>query len=386
MDYRMLLTYIIVDIFCLIIVWVIKQNITTDSGSELEVRMLRNSLWSYIIFMIAGLAGLITENTDSLYFRSIVYVSNIISLTCLDFSAFYWFIYVQLCVNKEFMKTKLRVFTYIPMLIVVFLCVSSPLTGWAFYINAENEYVRGPMFLFISVIPLVYDVASSATAYYRGFHEKRSLKRKRYFNYGSFIYFPLIASVLQIWLSGMPILAPAVAAAYYIVFTSGQKDMIYNDSLTGLNNRRRAMMYMEEYMSDVSPDNPFTVFIVDGNKFKMINDTYGHIEGDSAIVCIAQAVEQVSHKHRIFCARFGGDEFLMFKAGKCPFDRESIGSEINEKLKQMCAEQEKPYTLSVSVGFYTALNSYETSDTVIKLADEKLYEAKANRTAKTAVM
>lgn len=379
MDYRMLLTYIIVDIFCLIIVWVIKQNITTDSGSELEVRMLRNSLWSYIVFMIAGLAGLIAENTAFPYFRSVVYASNMISLTCLDFSAFYWFLYVQLCVNKEFMRTKLRILTYIPMLIVVVLCVSSPLTGWAFYINAENEYVRGPMFLFVSVIPLVYDVASSATAYYRGFHEKRSIKRKRYFNYGSFIYFPLIASILQIWLSGMPILAPAVAAAYYIVFTSGQKDMIYNDSLTGLNNRRRAMMYMEERMSEASPDNPFTVFIIDGNKFKMINDTYGHIEGDSAIVCIAQAVEQVSHKHQIFCARFGGDEFLMFKAGKCHFDREIIGSEINEKLKQMCAEQGKPYTLSVCVGFYTSFDSHETSDTVIKLADEKLYEAKAKK-------
>ena len=69
MDYRMLITYIIVDIFCIIIVGVIKQNITTDSGSELEVRMLRRSLWSYIRFMVAGLTGLITENAD-LFFRN----------------------------------------------------------------------------------------------------------------------------------------------------------------------------------------------------------------------------------------------------------------------------------------------------------------------------
>lgn len=379
MDYRMLLTYIIVDIFCIIIVGVINRNITTDSGSELEIRMLRRSLWSYIIFMLAGLAGLITENTGFLYSKGLAYASNIISLTCLDFSAFYWFIYVQLCVNKNFMKKKLRVLTYIPIFIVVVLCVSSPFTGWAFYINNENEYMRGPMFMFVSVIPLVYDVASSVTAYYRGLHEKRSVKRRRYFNYGSFIYFPLIASILQIWLSGMPILAPAVAAAYYIVFTSGQKDMIYNDSLTGLNNRRRAMMYIEEKMAETSPDNPFTIFMIDGNKFKMINDTYGHIEGDSAIMCIGQAVEQVSLKYRIFCARYGGDEFLMLKPGECPFDKESIGSEINEILRQICVEQKKTYTISVSVGFYTSIDNAETSDTVIKMADDKLYEAKAKR-------
>lgn len=379
MDYRMLITYIIVDIFCIIIVGIIKQNITTDSGSELEVKMLRRSLLSYIVFMIAGLVGLIMENTDLFYLKAIDYISNIISLTCLDFSAFYWFIYVQLCVNKNFMRKKLRVLTYIPMLFVAILCISSPFTGWAFSINNENEYMRGPMFMFVSVIPLIYDVASTVTAYYRGFHEKRSIKRKRYLNYGSFIYFPLIASILQIWLSGMPILAPAVAAAYYIVFTSGQKDMIYNDSLTGLNNRRRAMIYLEEKLPDTSIENPFTVFMIDGNKFKTINDTYGHIEGDSAIVCIGQAVEQVAYKNRIFCARFGGDEFLMLKSGKCSFDKENIGNEINEHLKQICVEQKKPYTLSVSVGFYTSTDNKETVDTIIEMADEKLYEAKTRR-------
>lgn len=379
MDYRMLLTYIIVDIFCIIIVGVIKQNIATDSGSELEVRMLRRSLWSYIVFMLAGLTGLITENTHIFYSRGLDYVANIISLTCLDLSAFYWFIYVQLCVNKDFMKTKLRAITYIPILIVVFLCISSPFTGLAFYINNENEYMRGPMFMFVSVTPLVYDVASSVTAYYRGFHEKHSIKRKRYFNYGSFIYFPLIASILQIWLSGMPILAPAVATAYYIVFVSGQKDMIYNDSLTGLNNRRRAMMYIEEKMTETSPDNPFTVFIIDGNKFKLINDTYGHIEGDSAIVCISQAVEQIASKHRLFCARYGGDEFLMFKSGQCPFNKSDIENELNERLRQIGIEQKKFYPISVAVGFYTSFDSTETADTVIKMADKMLYEAKAKR-------
>lgn len=379
MDHRMLLTYIIVDIFCIIIVGVIKQNITTDSGSELEVRMLRRSLQSYIIFMIAGLTGLVMENVGLVYSRGVDYAANIISLTCLDFSAFYWFIYVQLCVNKEFMKTRLRIVTYLPMFIVVVLCVSSPFTGWAFYINEKNEYMRGPMFMIVSVVPLLYDVASSVTAYYRGFHENRSVKKKRYFNYGSFIYFPLIASVLQIWLSGMPILAPAVATAYYIVFTSGQKDMIYNDSLTGLNNRRRAMIYMEEKMAEASPDNPFTVFMIDGNRFKMINDTYGHIEGDSAIVCIGQAVEQVGYKNRIFCARYGGDEFLMLKSGECLFDKESIEKEINDILKQICIEQKKKYILSVAVGFYTASDSSEALETVIKKADEKLYEAKIKR-------
>ena len=140
------------------------------------------------------------------------------------------------------------------------------------------------------------------------------------------------------------------------------------------------MMYMEEKLAETSASDPFTVFIIDGDKFNLINDTYGHIEGDSAIVCIARAVGQVAHKYDLFCARYGGDEFLMFKSGKCPFDPNCMVNEINENLKQICIEHQKTYTLSVSIGFYTSYGSNEAVDTVIKKADEKLYETKAKRT------
>ncbi len=86
----------IVDIFCIVIESVINQNIMTDLGSELEVKIMKRSLRSYVIFMVAGMIGLITENTDLIDSRSINDVSNIFSLTFLCFAAFYWFIYVQL--------------------------------------------------------------------------------------------------------------------------------------------------------------------------------------------------------------------------------------------------------------------------------------------------
>jgi len=376
MDYRMLLTYITIDIFCIIIAAVINRNITSDSGGELEVKMIKRSVRSYIIFMIAGLTGLVLESTDLFYSKGIDYVANVISLSCLMISSFYWFIFVQLCANNNFMKTKWRRITYIPICIAVFACVASPLTGWVFYINKENTYIRGPLFLFVSAIPVVYDILASVTAFYRGFRENNSMKRKEYFNYGSFMFFPFIASLLQIWFAGMPVLAPSIASAYFIVFVTKQKSMIYNDSMTGLNNKQRAMMYIEEKMMKTSPDNPFTVFMIDGNKFKLVNDTYGHIEGDSAIVCISMAVAQISNENGLFCARYGGDEFIMIKSGECHFEKENIKNEINERLSKICVEQKKKYILTVSAGFYTSVNSKETPDTVIKMADQKLYEAK----------
>ena len=379
MDYRMLITYIIVDIFCIVIVGIIRKNLTSDSGSEQEVKMLKLSLLHYFLFMIAGLTGLMMENSDLFYSKALDYFANIVSLSSLALSGFFWFLFVQLRANKKFAASKWRFLTYLPICFVVLLCILSPITGWVFYIDAENNYQRGPFFMFVSVIPLLYDLISSITAYVRGFQEKQVSKRKQYFNLGSFIYFPLIASVLQLWLSGMPILAPAIATSYYMVFSSIQGAMIYNDSLTGMNNRRRTMLYLEEKITGISQNNPLTVFMIDGNKFKQINDTYGHIEGDSAIMCMAEAIQRICHKHNLFGARYGGDEFIMIKVGECNFDPGVVGDEINTILRQICESKQKPYMLSVTTGNYTTVDNKEEVNTVIKKADEKLYQKKEER-------
>lgn len=191
MDYRMLLTYIIVDIFCIVIVGVIYRNLTSDSGSEQEVTVLKYSLLYYMLFMIAGLIGLILENGSLIYSKAVDYLANIVSLSSLALSGFFWFVFVQLRTNKKFIASRWKIFAYIPMGIVVFLCVSTPLTGWVFYIDQDNCYKRGSLFLLISIIPLIYDFAASVIAYVRGFQERQIFRKKQYYNLGSFSSFRL---------------------------------------------------------------------------------------------------------------------------------------------------------------------------------------------------
>lgn len=379
MDYRMLITYVIVDIFCIIIVGVIQNNLSADTGSELEIKTFKRSLWSYILFMVAGLIGLIMENSVFLYLKPVDYAANIISLSCLGLSSFFWFMYVQLQVNRRFVATRWRFFAYLPILVVIAICVSSPWTKWAFYINENNDYMRGPLFAVVSGIPLLYDIASSFTAYYRALKEKQASKRQHYRNLGAFIYFPFIASILQIVLSGMPILAPAIATSYFMVFVAAQKNMIYNDSLTGLNNRRHAMIYMEEKIAGISEANPLTLLMLDGDRFKTINDTYGHLEGDTAIGCMAEAIRRLCTKYKLFGARYGGDEFLMIKFGDHDWDAQTLGAELNAILQQICEEEQKKYVLSMTMGCYTTVDNREDTDRIIRMADEDLYRKKSER-------
>lgn len=375
MDYRMLITYIIVDIFCVIIVSVLLKNLTSDYGSELEVRAFRRSLYCYIIFMAAGLVGLIIENGTGFYAKWLDYLANGISLFCLVLTGFFWFIFVLLRTNKKFIVTKWRYLAYIPAYIVLFLCLSTPFSGLVFYIDQSNTYRRGSLFLVVSVIAFFYMLASTIVAYASAFHETRYSKRRECFLLGSFVYLPFLASVLQIGLAGMPVLAPAIAAAYYVVFSTMQGEMIYNDALTGMHNRRRAMFYLEEHLGMVSPKSPLTVFMIDGNKFKLINDTYGHIEGDAAILCISEAIQKVCGQYNLFSARYGGDEFILIGVGSHSTDA-ALEDEINQVLQQICETKKKPYALSVAVGNFTTTDNTYGMNELIEKADASLYDRK----------
>ena len=379
MDYRMLITYIIVDIFCIIIVGVLLKNLTSDYGSEQEVQAFRHSLDCYILFMISGLVGLIIENGSGFYSKGIDYLANAVSLSCLVLPGFFWLMFVLLRTNKRFVATRWRYLAYIPAYIVLFLCLSSPFTGLVFYIDKDNVYRRGPLFLVVYVISIFYMLASTIIAYISAFHETRLSKRREGIRLGSFIYLPFTASVLQVWLAGMPILAPAIAVAYYLVFSSMQGEMIYNDALTGMNNRRCAMLYLEERLMAVSQSNPLTVFMIDGNKFKLINDTYGHIEGDSAIVCMSEAVQRGCKRFNLFGARYGGDEFILIGMDAHSSDMVAVEDEINRLLHQICESKKKPYILSVTVGNYTTTDNEHSVDGLIAEADAVLYARKRER-------
>ena len=93
----------------------------------------------------------------------------------------------------------------------------------------------------------------------------------------------------------MPLLGLSIFMMILILFLMIQNMQVYNDALTGLNNRRRLNQYLEDRLSKASPARPLLLFIMDINSFKSINDVYGHLEGDHAL--------------RFFFGRFKGDRY-----------------------------------------------------------------------------
>ena len=156
------------------------------------------------------------------------------------------------------------------------------------------------------------------------------------------------------------------------------EDMYIRDSMTQLYNRRGFFSKLKELFVD-GKTHDLTVASIDLDNLKMINDEYGHNEGDYAINAVAKALMSISVKGEI-CARFGGDEFIV--AGIYDNDKYYLEYEKSfyEYLDYVNSNSSKPYTVSASFGIVAASSGgLDNIDELIKIADERMYKKKAGR-------
>ena len=148
-----------------------------------------------------------------------------------------------------------------------------------------------------------------------------------------------------------------------------------HDTMTGIYNRRYFFKLATQRFID-SKETLYAVMI-DIDKFKNVNDTYGHQVGDKVIKKFAQIVKNYIDDTTIF-GRLGGEEFALI----CNF--KSL-SEIQKRVEiirmaierdEIILENKKELKFTVSLGFAKANNTHQTIDDLLKDADDALYEAK----------
>ena len=153
-----------------------------------------------------------------------------------------------------------------------------------------------------------------------------------------------------------------------------------HDHLTGLPNRRYLFNRIEDelvaYRRD--PTYPFWLVFVDVDRFKSINDTYGHQVGDEVLKIIAKRLITVSREHDLV-ARLSGDEFLVMLHEK--IDRVQavqIAQRFLDTLRKPLHIQQLELTVSVSVGLAHSEPQHRCADDIINEADTAMYHAKTH--------
>lgn len=130
---------------------------------------------------------------------------------------------------------------------------------------------------------------------------------------------------------------------------------------------------------------PFVVCIIVHriDDFKAINDTYGHAEGDRALLIVADALREVLRRRStpIFLARYGGDEFILIVHPASGGEIAPLVGEIREQIQAACRSCGAPYVLSISAGYSALSGSGDTFPLCQQRADESLYLDKARQKA-----
>lgn len=152
------------------------------------------------------------------------------------------------------------------------------------------------------------------------------------------------------------------------------------DGMTGAYNRRGMERMLEQMLARARPDDSVLAFVIDMDRLKYINDTFGHADGDFAISMLCSAAMEITGADEL-CVRAGGDEFYIIAIGQFHADagKERI-ARFDQAISRLNAELRKPYTLSASIGSACMpLSSGMTVLSIIRIADARMFENKTKK-------
>lgn len=143
--------------------------------------------------------------------------------------------------------------------------------------------------------------------------------------------------------------------------------LAYTDSLTLKKNRRA---FTEDILKIKESSEEGTIVFADINNLKVINDTFGHEEGDKAIVLVSRALEKFEIL-KLDVYRLGGDEFCIIARGKNKIEVEKIINNVVKIIEIFTKDNEYDISLAYGYSEYNTLN--DNIDAVVDRADKNMY-------------
>ncbi len=152
-----------------------------------------------------------------------------------------------------------------------------------------------------------------------------------------------------------------------------------HDTLTGLANRHRLSQHLAHRLAEgVSSESPFYLLALDLDRFKPINDTFGHAAGDTVLREVAKAIKGCMRDADLV-ARLGGDEFVIVTSN-CPtsVQIERLCERILERVKETITVGANDVNVGASIGIACAPRDGLSPEDLLQYADIALYEAKTS--------
>ncbi|MBR6364635.1 MAG: GGDEF domain-containing protein [Lachnospiraceae bacterium] len=156
------------------------------------------------------------------------------------------------------------------------------------------------------------------------------------------------------------------------------REQSYIDALTSLPNRRAMEHTMKKLYERLERTGQcFCIVSIDLDGLKYINDTFGHVEGDTALIAFGEVLSHHSHPYGIN-ARIGGDEFLALFPSEDESEALQWEKDVQAEIAEYNERSDKPYKLSASIGFYYCRKGMNML-ACMREADKRMYQQKKTK-------
>ena len=340
-----------------------RQRMNDDRDMQIVQQMM-------VITALSNIADLCVYYLDSsagLFFRIVIFLSGSWLYLGNVLIGYTWAKFLTTHLNIPFTDTRRKVYRAggLAACILLVINIFYPLV----FTNRNGIYQRGLAYGVFLLFAVLY-IGDSLYLYASC---RKKVGALRLFPVEVFLVPTAIGVVIQALSVEIAITWTSIAIAIAGIMTALKNETIFLDRLTGLYNR----VYLEFLQKQAGREKNAWVsgIMIDLNSFKQINDNYGHAEGDTALITVADLLRKSFGEYGVV-TRYAGDEFVVMLNTTDEQFVQSLIKRAKRNFEEESKTSGKPYRLSASMGYAVSDLRTKTISDFINCIDKQMYQDK----------
>ena len=367
--------YIESNVICLIIFAILFFHDLFGVDRQEKQIKYDHTLIAFMLYFISDSVWAAVEDGLIPTSNIVALITNTANFILMSTVTFLWLRYVM---AVEGVKNRERPINKVAVLFPFFISLLACIVIYLInpYLLIDEECKVTILFnIMITIVPIIYVVAVLIYSIGRAVKEENPMQRRLHYYVGLFPLIVVLGGVLQFVFPNAPVFCFSCTILMITYFIHSMDTQISTDPLTQLNNRGQLSRYTSQTSKLFIEGRKTYVVMLDINDFKVINDTFGHAEGDHALIMVADALKFVEKSNDVpmFICRYGGDEFIMIVNPVDEREIDKLISDIRSRIDYECKLSETNYKISIGAGYDELLGSNDNVQKCMLRADKKLY-------------
>ena len=366
--------YLEINIICIVILLVIFDKFKDESLNNSSDKYYEKTLLATISFSLFALISGIFNGTSYNFSQIILIISHSLYFFSESLIGYFYTNYILKRISSQ--EKKYKFILYIPLILSIFFLIINFNKKILFTISIDNLYSPSKYLYLYNLINIVYVliIITNLISYY--FHNKKNKNEIK--SLILFTLLPVVSAGVQSYDYGIILGQVGYTLSELLIYFNNQKKEANYDELTGVYNRRafnkraNKIYYSNKLMF---------LMLMDADDFKIINDKYGHLEGDKALIQIAYILNRaINNTHKNYSlARYGGDEFVIVGNVQNKNEVAQLIAKIEEEEKKYNKETNNKYNIKLSIGYALQNDNHTSVEDLIKEADNLMYAKKRKK-------